>query len=474
MPTVGRKAPDKPHTRSIVFDKAKWTVEKAKTWLKEHDHFTDGLHETEDSYRFRQYDPTDGFKIRNQDLGNGISLVQAYAARAFDGQLAFAGGLNYDFTFDEETQTYTILDFELFEPGTWNGEAYPLEFVTHLAAVDAEVREVVRPRVKIGHPDDRPDAEDPKGTKAPAYGWLGPLRMKGNKLVADLTLISKELFAGFQKGTYARQSVELEPNYRHPKTGKLYKWVLDAVGFLGAKRPAIPTLKPITALDEDEPMRVVLFMDEKEAPSGAHGDASIPKADDADKDAERGSKQMPDGDLKAREDALAKERNDLKAKMEALEEERKHFDAARKAATKEKVDRAWVDLSNEGRCKPAEEEEFRRFAGERNDSKRLTFADGREMTELDSFISGWMARPVIAKKTTPEPAGRADEKPDKRPADIRMFAQIEKLAKDEDTSLVDAAAAWENDEANKKLYDEYRKQYECKSAPPAALRREEV
>ena len=396
--------------------------------------------------------------------------------------VAFAGGLNYEYTFDEETQTYTILDFELFEPGTWNGDTYPLEFVTHLAQVDAEVREVIRPRVKIGHPNDRPDAKDPKGTKAPAYGWLGPLKMKGSKLVADLTRISSELFAEFQKGTYARQSVELEPNYRHPETGKLYRWVLDAVGFLGAKRPAIPTLKSITALDEDEPMRVVLFMDEKEAPSKAHGDQSIPKAEDADKDAERGSKQMPDGDLKAREDALAKERDELKAKLDALDEERKHFDAARTAATKEKIDRAWVSLSDEGKCKPAEEEEFRRFAAEKNDAKRHEFTSGVQMTELDSFIKSWEARPVIAKKTTPEAAGKEDEKPDKRDPDIRMFAQVEviaeKMAKERGISTMeamrDAAAAWENDEANAKLYGEYRKQYECKSAPPAATKREGV
>lgn len=468
MPTVGRKAPDKPHTRSVVFDKAKWTVEKAKTWLKEHDHFTDGLHETDDTYRFRQYDPTDGFRIKNHGIGDGIVLVQAYAAN-----VAFAGGLNYEYTFDEETQTYTILDFELFEPGTWNGDTYPLEFVTHLAAVDAEVREVVRPRVTIGHPDDQPDADDPRGTKAPAYGWLGPLRMSGKKLVADLTRISKELFEGFQKGTYARQSITLEPNYRHPETGKLYRWVVDTCGFLGAKKPGVPTLKPITAFDELEPYRVRLFMDEKEAPAKARGDQSIPKAEDADKDAERGSKQMSD-DLKAREDALAKERAELKAKLDALEEERKHFDAARTAATKEKIDRAWVSLSDEGKCKPAEEEEFRRFAAEKDDSKRLKFSDGGEMSELDSFVKSWEARPVIAKVTTPAAAGKEDEKPDKRPADIRMFAEIEKLAKDEDISLVDAAAAWENDEANKKLYGEYRKQYECKSAPPAATKREGV
>ena len=60
MPNVGRKA-EKNHTQSVVFEKkADWTEASSRKWMEEHDYFTDGLDETESSFRWRQYDPDDG------------------------------------------------------------------------------------------------------------------------------------------------------------------------------------------------------------------------------------------------------------------------------------------------------------------------------------------------------------------------------------------------------------------------------
>jgi HK97 family phage prohead protease len=80
MPNVNRKAPDKEHTQSVCFYKDKWSKEEAKKWCKDHDYYTDGLDETDNLFRFRQYDPDDTkFRYRNQVIEkDSIFLVIGY------------------------------------------------------------------------------------------------------------------------------------------------------------------------------------------------------------------------------------------------------------------------------------------------------------------------------------------------------------------------------------------------------------
>jgi len=78
MPAVGRSAPDATHTQSVVFKKDDWTETRARSWLKSNDMFTDGLDETENTYRFRQYDPNDNkyrYRVVTKDLPAGVSFV---------------------------------------------------------------------------------------------------------------------------------------------------------------------------------------------------------------------------------------------------------------------------------------------------------------------------------------------------------------------------------------------------------------
>jgi HK97 family phage prohead protease len=80
MPNVGRKAPDKEHTQSVCFYKEKWTKESSNKWCKDHDYYVDGLDETDNLYRYRQYDPDDSkFRYRNQEIEkDSIFLVIGY------------------------------------------------------------------------------------------------------------------------------------------------------------------------------------------------------------------------------------------------------------------------------------------------------------------------------------------------------------------------------------------------------------
>jgi signal peptide peptidase SppA len=49
---------------------------KSKTWLEDHEYYTDGYHGTKDKHRWRQYDPQqEKFNYRNDDRGDGITAV---------------------------------------------------------------------------------------------------------------------------------------------------------------------------------------------------------------------------------------------------------------------------------------------------------------------------------------------------------------------------------------------------------------
>lgn len=77
MPTTGRIAPNRTHVQSVLFDKAIWTSAKAKAWLKEHDLVSTNLDETQDKFRFRQYDPNDKFEYRTKPVPKtpGVAFI---------------------------------------------------------------------------------------------------------------------------------------------------------------------------------------------------------------------------------------------------------------------------------------------------------------------------------------------------------------------------------------------------------------
>ncbi len=106
MPSVGRSAPDKSHTQSVCFYKdAGWTEASSRTWVKDHDYYTDGLDETDLLIRWRQYDPDDQkFRYWNQVIEpDSIFLV-----------IGFPKGSRY-MTAHRELRYIAFDDFELRE-----------------------------------------------------------------------------------------------------------------------------------------------------------------------------------------------------------------------------------------------------------------------------------------------------------------------------------------------------------------------
>jgi len=76
---IPKKAPME--VQSVLFEKEKFTLQKAKDWLKKHNYkltfYGKGVDETKNMYRFRQVAPTrfDKKSYRIKELGDGVKLV---------------------------------------------------------------------------------------------------------------------------------------------------------------------------------------------------------------------------------------------------------------------------------------------------------------------------------------------------------------------------------------------------------------
>jgi hypothetical protein len=63
--------------QTLIFDKEKFTLDEARQWCDEHEFKSDGVDETESSYRFRQRDPDDFMddSLRTIEIDDGIKAV---------------------------------------------------------------------------------------------------------------------------------------------------------------------------------------------------------------------------------------------------------------------------------------------------------------------------------------------------------------------------------------------------------------
>jgi hypothetical protein len=76
--------------------------------------------------------------------------------------------------------------------------------------------------IVIGHPQHND----------PAYGWAGELKRTGDSLLARFRDVTPEFAASVEAGHYRTRSVRVAKEKG--------RWLVDHIGFLGAKRPSIP------------------------------------------------------------------------------------------------------------------------------------------------------------------------------------------------------------------------------------------
>lgn len=81
-PTTGRKPPGASGStavQSLLFPKDKFSEDQCRSWIKAHGGFGDyGMDETENLYRFRQYDPEYFSRFRNAELDSGTGVMAVY------------------------------------------------------------------------------------------------------------------------------------------------------------------------------------------------------------------------------------------------------------------------------------------------------------------------------------------------------------------------------------------------------------
>lgn len=76
--------------QSVIFSKKKgdWTLEKAKSWLEEHDFKNDKVDENEQSWRFRQFEPSlcdaETYVTLTEDLPEGVSAAACKKKKSAD------------------------------------------------------------------------------------------------------------------------------------------------------------------------------------------------------------------------------------------------------------------------------------------------------------------------------------------------------------------------------------------------------
>lgn len=64
--------------QSILFDKKKFSEKEAVKWLIEHNREHYKVHETDHSWRFRQFDPILGAKYKTIHHPEGVTFIVSY------------------------------------------------------------------------------------------------------------------------------------------------------------------------------------------------------------------------------------------------------------------------------------------------------------------------------------------------------------------------------------------------------------
>ncbi len=108
--------------------------------------------------------------------------------------------------------------------------------LAQLARTWSETGSMFQGPVKLGHEGTGSDGE-------PAHGWVHNLRVRGNKLIADLKAVPADVARKIITGQYRKRSAEVRADY--DIAGKTYPLAFTGLALLGATAPAVDTLADI-------------------------------------------------------------------------------------------------------------------------------------------------------------------------------------------------------------------------------------
>lgn len=142
-------------------------------------------------------------------------------------------------------ETIDIDGVEIFAVGKWNGDSYSGEDLDGLVEAYNQTKGKFSPFLKLSHDDSQALAKKSGLAVAelPALGVIEGVRRVGNKLFADFKRVPKKLAALMQAGAYRTRSAEIWKNMDFD--GSKFKYMLKAVGLLGAEAPAVSGLNSL-------------------------------------------------------------------------------------------------------------------------------------------------------------------------------------------------------------------------------------
>jgi hypothetical protein len=139
-----------------------------------------------------------------------------------------------------EDQLYTVQGVPIFEAGTWKGGklVYPIDRLKQIVESFTELKGRIVPYVFLGH---GPDGTQ-KHTGQPNVGRLENVRLVGDRIVADLAALPKQIYEMMRRGAYNRWSVEIAKDWVDTVTSKTHERLLTGLALLGTEQPAVNTL----------------------------------------------------------------------------------------------------------------------------------------------------------------------------------------------------------------------------------------
>jgi len=490
MPTVNRKAPVEPHLQTIVFERAAWTEERARAWLKENGHRADGMHETETELRFRQFDPERSrFGYAPIKVRRGIRAIRGTPAkRSKDFAAATPGGsMAYKTSRDEATGLYTIHEFEVCAIGTWHGINTPPEGMTfteqefqQILAADKSIRKFMAPTVKFGHTDRR------SGIKGKLVGYMGEIKRKGEKLVADLMRLPESAFQAIVSGMAGRQSPEFYANFTEPATNTFHPLVQKGVAFVEGEMPAMTSLRPAFEFEAD--CDTITLTDLRTELAHQDGRPQGQNNGNGGNDMEAAQLAAAENDLRARERAFDEKERQFAAKAEKLKEQEEAIKTAETALAKgrdalkaRKIDFHWKTLSGQvpgapQYLKPESEKGFKELCMRMDDAQTFEFAMGDGQSASGSALDQYLAtypegrtpiKPLKTRATTTtgDGGGGDDEDDDKLSATERVFQMADELQEKHKISRGEALGIVER--KHPELVKEHRKAaFPRRNGPP--------
>lgn len=139
-----------------------------------------------------------------------------------------------------EERLYTVQGVPIFEAGVWKGGKlnYPMDRLKQIVESFNELKGRIVPYVFLGH---GPDGTQ-KHTGQPNVGRLENVRLTGNRIIADLAALPKQIYELMRRGAYNRWSVEIAKDWLDTVTNKKHERLLTGLALLGTEQPAVNTL----------------------------------------------------------------------------------------------------------------------------------------------------------------------------------------------------------------------------------------